>query len=347
MKISKETLAEIRSGFALAGYDPALAHNFVKGILGIGKRLGYSNPDEFAAQTLNLIKLESGFNPKAKNTLGYQGFIQFSPNNAKVHGYDADPIKQLSSIESYLKSNKNTLYKSFGKNTVDRDMSENGSILLTSVLTGPNSRSLVDPSVSQTKDAYGTDNAKYYKNIRAGLNCLKGNDADCVPIQQTETNTQLAQQPSPPQQPPLQLDTSHDVQDQHDNLLALQEQNHPEELKQDLNMDLVSQVIEMMQKNNVETSNMQQQLQAQTQQADQDYQQQLLASQRQAKELEVQNKSKQLQAQMDQQRQELFKNMPLKDDDTQLATDFSYEGEKTKAPRFDIQPQQSLRFGQG
>jgi hypothetical protein len=335
MKITKKTLQEIRQGFALAGYNPDLATDFIKGVWRIGKNLGYLNPDEFTAQALNLMKLESGFNPKAKNTLGYTGLIQFSPNNAKVFGYNPDPLKQLSSIESYLRSNKRTMEQTFGDGVKNRDKSENGSVLLTSVLTGPSSRSLVDPSASKVTDAYGTDNAKYYKNIRAGINNFKSTglrtanytegdyqkDQSRNPLRTAEENFVDISNPSQL----INASNTGNKQSQPaipNNELTLREQmdtykapvNNNANSMPSLNDESVANVIKMLQEQQDMLNQQSQQQDMMIQNNIKAQNQNLLQQNKMEQELLLKNKAKEAQMAMDNQRNQLFNNMVLKDD---------------------------------
>lgn len=311
MQVKKQLLQEIREGFARGGFDPNLAIPFIHGLQQIGANLGYDDPSTFAVQALNLIKKESAFNPRAKNTLGYQGLIQFSPNNAKTFGYNPDPLKQLKAIEGYLKSNQRTMNQTFGNKVKNRDLAENGSVLLTSVFTGPSAKSLIDPSASSVKDAYNTTTSDYYKNIRGGVTNLVKSQAPSKPQTGLE-KIQNTPQPNgvylkQPQETPQSIPN---------NQLTLQEQfqnvNTPPQ-PPSLNDERVAQVIELLksQQNDIMGLQNQQKLNQQSQLDQAKLNQQQLKLQQEA---ELKKKTQETQKALSEQRNNFFASMPIKDD---------------------------------
>ncbi len=191
-------LKAIQQGFKRGGItDPNAVPQFLEGLLQMGKNLGYSNPVIFREQALNLMKLESGYNPKITNSLGYKGFIQFSPSAQKTYAYDPNSItSQLSAIEKYLRNNQATMYKIHGEEVVNRDKTEDGSLLLTSIFTGPAAKGLKDPIKAGAKDAYGTSVPTYYKNITNIPKELR----ESTLVKEAKENTPQPQQTTQPQQ---------------------------------------------------------------------------------------------------------------------------------------------------
>jgi hypothetical protein len=309
LKIDKKIFNQIQQGFALGGYDPDLAIPFVKKIRKMGTNLGYQNPDEFTSQTLNLMRLECGFNPTAVNTLGYKGLIQFSPRNAQVFGFTPDPIKQLDAVEAYLKSNKRAIEQTHGKAVIDRDASENGSILLTSVFTGPAAASLRDPSAARVSDKYGTSNASYYKNIRSNTKQVTGNPPPIDPTQESVYNNLALTSPagSPQVADVPESEEYSTLQDQFKGFdVAKMQANQQASQPQGPSDSVMEEVIKLMQQQG--QTNQQMATQAQDDRLNsfnqqQGLQQQLLDQQKQFNEKELARKAEEVQRNIDTQKQ--------------------------------------------
>lgn len=168
-KINENSIKQLGKAFSKAGYtDPTYPAKFVNGIKSIGSELGFTGKanDIFTAQALATMQHESSFNPdavnpSARNGLQGTGLIQIMRPNPK--GFKKDPIAQLDDIRSYLKKNQKELYKKDALR--ERDIKENGAILLSSIFTGPNAKELFNIEKSNISDGSATLGT-YYQKVR-------------------------------------------------------------------------------------------------------------------------------------------------------------------------------------